>query len=125
MGVGGSCQTTGATADGSARAAVTRPELEQLQLSSESSPNELLVCHQCGQIHAGSRLVTLPDGRVVGSYSEEYRRHCEAKWVLKKKRTKNTRQAYLVAVQEQRGQQAAYELREEMKLVWEWQQQQK
>lgn len=103
---------------------MTRPKLEQPQLSSESSPNELLVCMACGEIHAGSRLVTLPDGRVVGSHSEDYRRYCEAKWVLKKKRTKNTRQAYLVAVQEQRGLQAAIELREEMKTIWHWQQSQ-
>ena len=78
-----------------------------------------LACYSCGAIHRGARLVSLPDGRVVGSYSEEFRRHCEAKWVLKRFRVKRTRQEYLAKVQELRGAQAMLELRQEMLIVWQ------
>ena len=53
-----------------------------------------LVCPGCGLTHGDSRLVELPDGRVVGNYSNAYRLYCEAKWVLKNKRTKNTRRKF-------------------------------
>jgi hypothetical protein len=65
-------------------------------------------------------LVDLPDGRQVGSYSEQYRLYCEAKWVLKNKRTKNTRRKYLLGVEAERGTQAMQELRAEMLLQYEW-----
>lgn len=78
-----------------------------------------LACYSCGVIHRGARLVSLPDGRVVGSYSEEYRRYHEAKWVLRKYRVKRTRQEYLAKVQELRGTQAMLELREEMLKLWQ------
>ncbi len=61
----------------------------------------------------------LADGRVVGNYSEDYRRYCEAVWVLKKKRSKRTRIEYLDAVEEKRGVKARLELREEMMKLWE------
>ena len=32
--------------------------------------------------HHGERLVTLPDGREVSNYSEEYRHHCECQFLL-------------------------------------------
>jgi hypothetical protein len=81
--------------------------------------DERLKCAACGQIHAQARLVSLPDGREVGSYSEEYRRYYEAVWVLRNKRTKRTRTEYLDGVQEKRGTQARVELREEMLRVWQ------
>lgn len=49
------------------------------------------------------RLVELSDGRLVSNYSEEYRLYCEARWLMKKYRTKNTRQKYLADVREKRG----------------------
>ena len=55
----------------------------------------------------------------MGNYSEEWRRYCEAKWVFKKKRSKATRQAYLEAIRQVRGDKAAWELREEMKKIWQ------
>lgn len=55
----------------------------------------------------------------MGSYSEEYRRYHEAKWVLRRFRVKRTRQEYLAKVQELRGQQAMLELREEMLKLWQ------
>lgn len=73
----------------------------------------------CGDIHSDARLVELPDGRVVGNYSEDYRRYHEALWVLKKKRSKRTRIEYLDAVEEKRGIKARTELREEMMRIWE------
>lgn len=88
--------------------------------SSEEQPPHELACMACGQVHSGSRLVALEYGGQVGNHSEEWRRHCEARWVLKKKRTKNTRQAYLAAVIEQRGEPAARELREEMMRIWRY-----
>lgn len=79
-----------------------------------------LVCPACGLTHADARVVELPDGRQVGSYSEQYRLYCEAKWVLKNKRTKNTRRKYLLGVEAERGTQAMQELRAEMLLQYEW-----
>lgn len=87
-----------------------------LDLSSES--DDRLRCYGCGDIHPGSRLIELSDGRVVGSYSDDYRRYCEAVWVLKKKRSKRTRIEYLDAVAERRGEKARQELREEMMRIW-------
>jgi len=80
--------------------------------------DERLRCVGCGEIHAGSGLVKTEDGRVVGSYSEEWRRHCEARWVFKKKRSKGTRQAYLEAIKERRGVEAYLALRQEMMVIW-------
>lgn len=79
-----------------------------------------LVCPGCGLTHGDARLVELPDGRVVGSYSDAYRLYCEAKWVLKNKRTKNTRRKYLLAVEANRGTAGMQELRAEMLVQYEW-----
>lgn len=85
------------------------------------TPNDpRLVCYSCGAVHRWARLVDLPDGRVVGNYSEDYRRYCEAVAVLKKYRVKRTRQDYLAIVAEKRGTQAMVELREEMLRIWKW-----
>ena len=81
--------------------------------------DERLRCHSCGAVHKWAKLVELPDGRVVGNYSEEYRRYGEARWVLRKFRSKSTRLKYLAAVEEKRGAQARRELREEMMKIWE------
>lgn len=58
--------------------------------------------------------ITLPDGRVVNSYSEEYRCHCEAKWVFKRFRNKNTRRQYLMEVYKIRGEKGYQQLYDEM-----------
>jgi hypothetical protein len=81
--------------------------------------DDRLVCYGCGKIHPQARLVSLSDGRQVGSYSEEFRRHCEALWVLRKKRSKRTRMEYLDGVAEKRGLKARQELREEMLRIWQ------
>ncbi len=86
--------------------------------NSEELPPSELACPACGLVHAGSRLVALEYGGQVSNHSEAWRRHCEARWVLRNKRTKNTRQAYLAAVIEKRGEPAARELREEMMKIW-------
>ena len=98
---------------GSAQSVSSEPSSEGLQ------PNEL-ACPACGVVHQGSRLVALEYGGQVSNHSQAWRRHCEARWVLKKKRTKNTRQAYLAAVIEARGEPAARELREEMMRIWRY-----
>lgn len=65
-------------------------------------------------------MVKLPDGRQVGSYSEEYRRHTEAAWVLKnlpdkhRDKTRMTKFRYLQDIELRRGRQAREQLREEM-----------
>lgn len=79
-----------------------------------------LRCHGCGEVHEGARIVRTVDGREMGNYSEQWRRYCEAKWVLKKYRTKNTRRKYLLLVEAARGTEAANELRAEMLLQYEW-----
>jgi hypothetical protein len=95
----------------------------QRALKSKTAPvlprDERLVCYGCGQVHPEAKLVRLPDGREVGTYSEEYRRYHEALWVLKKKRSKRTRIEYLEGVREKRGLQAKEELREEMLGIWQ------
>lgn len=78
-----------------------------------------LRCRGCGRVHLDARLVNLPDGRVVGSYSEELRRYNEASWVLRKKRSKRARIEYLDGVEAKRGEKAREALREEMLKLWE------
>lgn len=64
-------------------------------------------------------MVLLPDGRQVSSYSEAWRRHCEARWALSlpdhhRIKAKLTKRRYLEQVRESRGKQAAEILRAEM-----------
>ena len=80
--------------------------------------NEALRCHACGEFHENARLVKTEDGRQLGLQSEEFRKYCEAKWVLGKYRSKLTRRKYLANVETTRNQKAAVELREEMLRIW-------
>ena len=82
-----------------------------------SAADMRLVCHACGHVHAGAKLTTTEDGRELGTYSEEWRRYCEARRVLRK-RSKQSLNAYLDKVQELRGIEARLELREEMARLW-------
>lgn len=89
-------------------------------MDAQTTPSDpRLVCNGCGDIHSWARLVDLPDGRVVGNCSEDYRRYCEAVWLLKKKRSKRTRIEYLDEIQKIRGVQARIDLRDEMMKIWE------
>jgi len=91
-----------------------------MSIGAPSTPQDnRLACHACGQVHKGSRVVKVADGREMGSYSEEYRLYCEAAWLLRKKRSKRTRIEYLDAVAEKRGVQARVDLREEMLRQWQ------
>ena len=92
-----------------------------------SSVDEL-ACPACGKVHPDARLITLPDGTVVGSYSNEYRAYTEAKWVLEKlpvtvnTRRKSTpqisRRDYIMAVLDKRGQESADELANNVTKLW-------
>lgn len=84
----------------------------------EDVSNDRLACGQCGRVHPSARMVELVYGGQVSSYSEHYRRYCEAKTVLKKFRSKRTRMAYLANVAGKRGEQAAAELRAEMLRIY-------
>jgi hypothetical protein len=77
-----------------------------------------LSCFACGQLHPASRLVRLPDGRAVGSYSDEFRVYCEAKWVFRKFRSKRTRQLYLKEVARMRGEAGYAKLYAAMLDIW-------
>lgn len=44
---------------------------------------EDLTCWQCGEVHAGARMVKTADGRQLCSYSKEWLQHCWAMRVLK------------------------------------------
>lgn len=88
------------------------------EASNEGPQPSELACQACGLVHPDARLVALEYGGQVGNYSEAWRRYCEARYVLKKRRNKNTRQAYLATVIEKRGEQSARELREEMMRIW-------
>lgn len=79
-----------------------------------------LRCFACGEVHERARIVKTHDGREMGNYSEEWRRYHEAKWVLKKYRSKNTRRKYLLVIEANRGVQAMLELRAEMMLQYNW-----
>lgn len=94
--------------------------MESLEDGNASSvqTDERLKCHACQQVHPNAKLVKTEDGRHLGLQSEEYRRYCEAKWVLGRFRTKLTRQKYLANIQATRDQTAAVELREEMLRIW-------
>lgn len=87
--------------------------------AADTHRDERLVCMACGEIHSHARIITLPDGREVGNYSEEWRLYCEAAWVLRKKRSKRTRLEYLDAVAEKRGVEARIALRQEMMKQWQ------
>ena len=92
------------------------------------SRNDALACRSCGKVHQGARLITLPDGRVLGSYSEAYRAYCEAKWVLDtlpvtvNRRRKSTpqisRRDYINAVKARRGLAAGNELARNVRELW-------
>jgi len=75
-------------------------------------------CFACGKVHGSARLVRLPNGRTVGTYSDEYRVYCEAKWVFRKFRSKRTRQLYLQEVAKMRGQAGYDKLYNAMLDVW-------
>ena len=78
-----------------------------------------LLCFACGKVHGSSRLVRLPDGREVGSYSDEYRLFTEARDVLKRFKVKRTRQLHLAKVAEMRGQTGYERLRAAMLEIYE------
>jgi hypothetical protein len=80
--------------------------------------DERLRCYACKEVHPNARLVKTEDGRQLGLQSEEFRKYCEAKWVLGKYRSKLTRRKYLANVETTRNQKAAVELREEMLRIW-------
>lgn len=83
-----------------------------------------LACMGCGNVHDNARLVTLPDGRQVGSHSEQYRLFCEATWAMRLPdsvgpRSKRwTKRRYLLEVQRVRGELAAEQLRAVMMRLW-------
>ena len=75
-------------------------------------------CLSCREVHGSPRILRLPDGKLVSSYSEEFRMYTEAKWVFKRFRTKRTRQLYLAEVANLRGKVAYDRLRDAMTEIW-------
>ena len=96
--------------------------------SSAVSFADELACPACGKVHPDARLITLPDGTSVGSYSQAYRAYTEAKWVFdklpvtvntrRKKTPQISRRDYILAVQDRRGQAAANELANNVTKLW-------
>lgn len=74
-------------------------------------------CLACGQAHAGARIVALADGTPVSSYSEEWRRECEARSILRLPSLFDRKQR-LKALEKTRGKPAVDQLRESMMAVW-------
>lgn len=62
------------------------------------------------------------DGRELDTWSEEWRKYCEARHMFKAYRTKKTRQAALSRIEKVRGEPAMLELRAEMFRLWKHQQ---
>jgi len=81
--------------------------------------DDRLRCLACNQVHSSSRLLHLLDGRTVGNYSEEYRLYAEAAGVLKRFRTRKTRQLHLARVAEVRGHASYEQLRNAMLAIYE------
>ena len=92
------------------------------------SHNDPLTCRGCGKVHPDAKLITLPDGTVVGNYSDAHRAYCEAKWVLDtlpvtvNRRRKSTpqisRRDYIMAVRDKRGEASANELAAMVTKLW-------
>ncbi|MGQ3289056.1 DUF7696 family protein [Sphingopyxis sp.] len=76
-----------------------------------------LDCLACGQVHAGARIVALADGTPVSNYSEEWRRECEARGILRLPSLFD-RQQRLKALEKTRGKPAVDQLRESMTAIW-------
>jgi hypothetical protein len=74
-------------------------------------------------VNSKGKDITTEDGRVMNTYSEEYRRYCEARTVFKRFKVKKTRQKYLADVYDKRGQQGYQDLYDEMMRLWEWRKQ--
>jgi len=87
--------------------------------------DERLRCYACGEMHEAARLVRTVDGREMGNYSADWFLYNEAWWVLKKYRSRRTRQEYLGKVRENRGEEQMQKLRAEMLLLWQWKEKQK
>jgi hypothetical protein len=66
------------------------------------------LCYACNKRHDNARMI---DGMWI--HSEEYRRACEAKYVLSRK-SKKVRQEYLSLVEQKRGEVARRELEQEI-----------
>jgi hypothetical protein len=87
-----------------------------------------LRCMGCGEVHDYTRVVALPDGTQVGSCSEAWRAHCEAKWVFEflpvvvNRRRKSTpqisRREYMEGVEQRRGKDAADNLKRAVVALW-------
>jgi hypothetical protein len=75
-------------------------------------------CLACRKVHGSPRILRLPTGKLVSSYSEEFRLYTEARWVFKRFRTKRTRQLYLAEVANLRGKVAYDRLRDAMTEIW-------
>jgi hypothetical protein len=71
---------------------------------------------------SSAKLALTIDGRELDTYSEDYRRYCEAQHMFKAYRTKKTRQAALARIEKARGEPAMLELRAEMFRLWKHQQ---
>lgn len=65
---------------------------------------------------------------MTDTYSEEWRRECEARWVLdnlpvsnppRTRKRKTTRLEYINGVENQRGKAAADQLKRDIKRIWE------
>ncbi|PZQ21153.1 MAG: hypothetical protein DI569_12875 [Sphingopyxis macrogoltabida] len=74
-------------------------------------------CLACGQEHTGARIVVLADGTQVSNYSEEWRRECEARSILRLP-TLWDRKRRLERLEKSRGKPAVDQLRAAMMIIW-------
>ena len=84
--------------------------------------SEDLKCEACGELHPNARHIKTEDGRLLALHSEAFARYCLARWVLKKYRSKRTRQAFLGKWREDKGEAEWARLRGEMLLIYEYRQ---
>jgi hypothetical protein len=80
--------------------------------------SEDLKCEACGELHSNARYIRTEDGRLLALQSEAFARYCLARWVLKKYRSKRTRQAFLGKWREDKGDAEWARLRGEMLLIY-------
>ncbi len=66
-----------------------------------------------------SKMIKTLDGRILDSYSEEYKLYCGAKYILRKFRVKRTRQNFLRELLEKKGREFHNKFRAEMLRIYE------
>lgn len=78
-----------------------------------------LKCFCCNQVHPNARLVTLPNGEEVGSYSARFREVTEALAIVRIE-TLEQRKRHLFMIEKKRGPEAVAQLKKLIREFWQY-----